>query len=140
MSRLLRLLVLPAVVGLLTVGLAGPASAAFPTAYNLKTQYLTDRPVDSMPTSCVTRRISLAAATYGWGAYYDGAIYPLRQIPLASGTYTWKNCLDPKNGYYRNTGTLDPDAAGLPTAVVNHDISILEARTWTWGGYLDPPF
>ena len=140
MRRLLTLPVLTLLLtGALTVALAGPASAA-PIAYNTKTQFLTNAPVDSMPTSCVQRRVYLAAATYEWGAFYSGLYRELRQIPLAAGNYTWTNCLDPKNDYYRNTGTLDPDAAGLPTAVINHDIDIASATTWQWGGYLAPPF
>lgn len=144
MHRVLRLLLLPALVGVLTVGLAGPASAA-PIAYDTKTQYLAAHPVDDDPTSCVQRRIYLATATYVWGVYLEfagntGHYFPQRNQYLGAGNYTWKDCLDPKNDDYRLTSSLDPDHAGWPTASWTVPVDISPSGYWEWGSYLDPPF
>ena len=134
------MVVLPLVVaGALLIGLAGPASAA-PIAYNTKTQFLTARPTDNLATSCVQRRIALAGATYEWGAYTGGAYFPERGIGIRAGNYTWKDCLDPKNGYYQHSSWLDPDAAGLPTASWTDTVTLSASGTIQWGSYLDPPF
>jgi hypothetical protein len=51
----------------LATSLAAPAgAAAYPTAYNIKTQYLTATPDDSMALSCVERRVYLAEGQYDW--------------------------------------------------------------------------
>lgn len=119
---------------------AADAEAAYPTAYLTKRQYLTANPVDSMPTSCVSRRIFLAAGTYEWGDYFDGDRDAIRNIQLGRDNYTWRSCLDPKNGYYRHTDSLDPDNPAWVTAVWNYDYFLYFNGTYTWGSYLDPQF
>ncbi|GAB2948001.1 hypothetical protein GCM10027280_40910 [Micromonospora polyrhachis] len=125
-----------ALAGALIALAANPASAA-ETAYLEKTQYLTSNPTDGMATSCTSRRIGLAAGNYTWGNYYPGSV---RDQYLGTTTYTWTTCLDPKNGYYQQTTTLDPDQSGWDTATISDNLIISPSGTWTWGSYIDPHF
>jgi len=124
-----------ATVGAMILLTASPASAAG-TAYLEKTQYLTSNPTDSMGTSCTSKRITLASGNYIWGNYN----YPARYQYLGASTYTWTTCLDPKNGDYQHTTTLDPDQAGWATATISHGLSIYSSGTRTWGSFIDPQF
>lgn len=127
-----------ATVGAMILLTASPASAA-PTAYLNKTQYLTSSPTDSMGTSCTNKRITLASGNYSWGSHFAG-FFVKRDQYLGATTYTWTTCLDPKNGYYEHTSTLDPDRAGWATATVSHPRFVPSSGTWTWGSYIDPQF
>src|SRR5215472_4059992 len=71
---------------------AVPANAAYPIAYNTRTQYLSAIPRPPDPYAYITRSITLAAGCYNyslrWGGYQDeGAV----QIPARS--YTWRDHL-----------------------------------------------
>lgn len=122
------------------LGMAAPASAAV-TQLNVKTQWLTDAPEDWMGTSCVSRTLTLGG-TYEWGDYYSdsyGTEYRAkRTISLGYGSYTWKDCLDPKNGYYVRTSTLDPANPDWATAkwVVETWRFYGPSGSKTWGSYL----
>lgn len=120
-----------------TVLLTGSPASAADTAYLERTQYLTSSPADSMATSCTSKRIFLASGNYTWGNYYPGSV---RDIYLGSTIYTWTTCLDPKNGYYQHTTTLDPDQSGWATATISNSLFISPSDNWTWGSYLDPHF
>lgn len=137
-----------AVMGALAVALAAllatPAAAAgYPIAYNAKTQYLTASPNDSMPLSCVERRIYLAEGRYDWIEFvelYGRSEQAIRyNLYLGAGWYTWKDCLDPATGNYYQTNYLDPDNPNW--------VTVYGSQTWwsgtgdvTWGSYLRPLF
>ncbi|GAB3158163.1 hypothetical protein GCM10027290_60820 [Micromonospora sonneratiae] len=135
-SMLSAIALVGAAVGATIALTATPASAA-DTAYLEKTQYLTSNPTDGMATSCTSKRIELAAGNYTWGNYRPGSF---RDQYLGATTYTWTTCLDPKNGYYLQTTTLDPDQSGWATATISDNLIISPSGTWTWGSYIDPHF
>ncbi|MGY3520840.1 hypothetical protein ACVMYR_31555 [Micromonospora sp. PTRAS2] len=117
--------------------LTGSPAMAADTAYLEQSQYLTSTPTDSLATTCTSKRITLAAGDYTWGNYYPGSV---QDQYLGATTYTWTTCLDPKNGYYRQTTTLDPDHSGWANATISDDFVISPSGNWTWGSYIDPHF
>ncbi|WP_336214905.1 hypothetical protein [Nonomuraea sp. LPB2021202275-12-8] len=123
------------------LGVTTGVSDAAPVAYNYKTQYLTQNPVDSMGTSCVDRPIQLAAGNYNWAQFLGGAVDIVRpNFYLGAGRYTWTDCLDPKDGYYVQTTWLNPDNPNWPTASASGPWTLYSSGNFTWGSYLDPLF
>ncbi|GAA2809840.1 hypothetical protein GCM10020219_097140 [Nonomuraea dietziae] len=125
----------------LTMSLATPAAAnSNPTAYNTKTQYLTNSPIDSMPGSCVQRRVYLASGHYNWALIMNKAVDPRRSnFWVGAGWYSWADCLDPiSGGQYLHTSTLDPDNANWQTVAVSDKWFLGKSGNTSWGSYLDP--
>ncbi|MFD4996347.1 hypothetical protein [Streptomyces buecherae] len=138
MARILRRLsTATALLGVALLGVAGPASAA-ETAHNKKTQHLTDRPTSGMAKSCVERDIHLAAGTYDW--LQSGGLGERSNLYLGQGSYTWRDCLYPKNGYYEHWTSLNPDHPDWETIKLNGDWKPSVPGNWTWGSVLDPRF
>lgn len=133
--------------GLALAGTSVASAAA--TAYNSETLWLEANPSDSMPTSCVQRRIDLAAGTYWWDQFVDDPgdfgtyVHIVRpDIVLGAGWYTWTDCLDPKNGHYIATTRLDPDNPSWAPVTDSFDwtgVPFHDGYT-TWGSRLDPYF
>ena len=76
---------------------------------------------------------------YDWGQRMNNS----RQVPrpgmyLETGYYRWKDCLKPKNGYYTQTSTLDPETPGLATATMSGNWDPTVNGDYLWGGFLDP--
>jgi hypothetical protein len=139
-ARISRVLVAgTALIAVAVLGASATASAAdeFPTAYNTKTQFLTDEPESGMDPSCVSRRISLIAGEYDWEQTL--ALGSRSNLYLASGMYTWEDCLYPDDGFYVQQTTLDPDNSG-ETINLTDWVELDEGRTYTWGSLLDPRF
>lgn len=112
-----------------------------PTAYLQRGQFLTANPTDSLPVTCQSRRISLAAGNYVWGRTLHFEDVPTRLIRLAAGGYSWQTCLDPRNGFYTQTTTLNPDNPSHPTATTTQSWTLLlPSGDWFWGSFLDPQF
>jgi hypothetical protein len=138
--RLFKALALPIIATLLVTGVATPASAAA-TARNTKYMYLSPFPDDSMATSCVTRDIQLDAGKYRWGYVVQGwdDFHVVREITLAKGLYTWRNCIDPDFNRYIYTSSLD--TYGNPPAYLDSYYNYsYDGGYQTWGGFLDPLF
>lgn len=94
---------------------AVPANAAYPTAYNTRTQFLVGAPVPPDPFAYITRSITLAAGCYDWalrwGGYEDKGA---KQIP--AGTYTWTDHLAYDSGWqYLQGSELDSSSRSLTT-------------------------
>ncbi|MBE8524816.1 hypothetical protein ILP97_46305 [Amycolatopsis sp. H6(2020)] len=141
MGRLLRILsTLTALLGAIALGVPGAASAApaAEIAHNTKSQYLTNRPTSGLPKSCVERRISLATGRYDWAQ--QGGPGERLDLYLGAGWYAWKDCLEPRSGYYRHTTSLNPDNPDWQTIELRGDWKPAVAGPWTWGSYLDPRF
>ncbi len=122
------------------LGASATASAAdeFPTAYNTKTQRLTDKPESDMDPSCVSRRISLIAGEYDWEQTL--ALGSRSNLYLGSGMYTWEDCLYPDDGFYVQQTSLNPDNPDWDTISLTDWVELDEERTYTWGSLLDPRF
>jgi hypothetical protein len=114
-----------ALIAVAVLGAPTTASAAdeFPTAYNTKTQLLTNKPESGMDASCASRRISLIAGDYDWEQTL--ALGSRSNLRLGSGMYTWEDCLYPDDGFYVQQTTLNPDTKGWET------ISLTD---WVGGG------
>jgi hypothetical protein len=133
----------------LVTSLAAPATAtaaANPTAYNTRyKQYLTTETNDSLPASCVSRRIYLADGLYNWGQLFGGQSLILRpNMYLGSDWYTWTDCLDPENqlrpfvGRYTHSTTLNPDNPDWETAGLYNRWGVSAPSFFTWGSFLAP--
>jgi hypothetical protein len=126
---------------MLSLTVPAAAADAYPPAYNYKTQYLAAYPVDSLPTSCVQRRIELLAGNYQWTQYFNNFMAIERpNMYLGAGWYTWTDCLDPKTDEYFHTTALDPDNPNWETAYISGPWALDEPRTVTWGSSLVPLF
>lgn len=75
-------------------------TTADPAAWNSRTLFLSSHPTDDMATACWERPITLRTAHYGWYNVFDHKVTGQRPIDIAGNTYTWKTCLDPRDGYY----------------------------------------
>lgn len=124
---------------------AAAASANYPPAYNLRNQTIADYPLSSMPVSCVSRFINLAAGPYLWEqdtVAPDGWL----NLNLGAGTYTWKDCLypgDPQDGWYTQVSELiapDNEEAGSITYSFELRATPSGYTTTTWGSELIPGF
>ncbi|WP_101790138.1 hypothetical protein [Nonomuraea indica] len=127
------------------LSLTTPAAAAEAvTAYNYKIQYLVAEPDDSMETSCVQRRIELAAGNYDWAQFFNGGADVMRpNMYLGAGWYTWTDCLDPNgsDAYdYFHTTTLDPDNPSWETATISGPWWLADSKNVGWGSRLAPLF
>lgn len=129
--------------------LARALVANYPDAFDTKTQYLTSKPTQDMPNSCVGRDIGLAAGPYTW----DYVVGSLDIDSSASGlyisnagTYSWETCIYTQNGYYQMVSSLtsyQKDNQGDP--VEFHDLFdftlyINSSGEYTWGSVLKPGF
>ena len=118
----------------------GEAQAA-KTAYNTKTQWLSGRPNNSMPRSCVERPITLASGRYDFLQIVGNLHTPIRwDVHLGAGTYTWKDCLEPNDGYYTHTTLLIPNNPDWPLLHAINNVYSISTGDTTWGSYLDPRF
>ncbi|MFI7708579.1 hypothetical protein [Nonomuraea sp. NPDC049480] len=78
----------------------------YPHACNLKTQLLKPNPKDNWADGRITRTIYLAAGRYS--LHYAGCTdHATQSAWLPEGTYSWRDQLDPKNGYYHQSVVLD---------------------------------
>ncbi len=137
LKRLRSVLAVVVTANVALLALGSPAQAA-DTAYNTKIQWLTANPDGSMATSCRTISIKLDRGRYGWGNVRGADNFWIRDIDLASGTYTWRTCLDPRDGgLYYFTSTLEATSA---PANIHLWTSIPADGHWRWGSYLDPYF
>ncbi|MGJ6968641.1 hypothetical protein ACSDR0_42720 [Streptosporangium sp. G11] len=138
--NLKKLLILIGVFLALTASVSAPAAAdAGTTAYNSKTQYLSQWPLDNWDNSCVERRIYLAAGNYDWEQFWRDSVTPLRtNLYLGAGWYTWTDCLDPRNNYYDHTTSLNPDNPNWETVVGEVVWQINSSGEYTWGSFLEP--
>ncbi len=101
-----------------------------------------------MATACISRQIQLASGTYSWGhVMLNQEGHQERSIYLTAANYNWKECIDPRSGYYTLTGSLQVivDSDPLPAAHLEPlDIDIRgmsdEDQNWTWGSYINPNF
>ncbi|MDQ2845852.1 MAG: hypothetical protein M3Y77_05780 [Actinomycetota bacterium] len=121
-------------LGLGTIVVPAPAEASA-TAYNTRTEYLTSNPNPSLPASCQTRSIYLAAGTYFWAQVLAPA---QRNIALKAGTYSWEICLFPDSGYYAEGSYLTPPSGATATLYYS-PIYVSQSGTYTWGDELAPP-
>jgi hypothetical protein len=142
----MRLLaVLSSLLGLLLA--TGGAAQAGPggPAYVYRDLYLTANPVDSMATACTSRRIAIAAGTYTWveaigttSGFNNTWGRAARSIYLGSGNYSWNVCLDPKNGAYVETSTLNPDNPAWSSATLTSVPTVVgSSGTWRMWSSLD---
>jgi hypothetical protein len=144
-SRLIKALGISIAGTVLATGIAAPAKAAA-TAYNTRTMYLA-YPTPDLATACWTRNIALASGTYKWGYVFKGHNDNAgsRNIYLTQATYSWRFCIDPEDGYYDFSSTLQVivDVDPLPKAylpVLAYSGSLIPGGTYTVGSYLDPYF
>ena len=119
---------------------ATQASAAYPTAYNTKTIWMQGGALLSLPTSCVSKEIYLAEGDYEWSQTRGGQVSASRYTHLQAGTYGWKDCLFPDNGYYNQLSYLTAPGGGNAVTPISTDWDPVYDGTYTWGSYLDPSF
>lgn len=113
------------------------SAAATATAFNQKTQFLTETPTSNMPRSCVDRSIYLAAGNYDWvQTAGTGRRDPLT---LNAGTYYWQDCLIPHDGYYEQQSYLK---ASWDPATLDSSFNLvgLGSGNYNWGSDLVPEF
>ncbi|MFI0349981.1 hypothetical protein [Actinomadura sp. 9N407] len=137
--------VLAAIGGMAVALVATPATpaaaAAYPTAYNTKTQYLTSAPEDHMPMSCVERRLFLAEGSYDWHQHLQDYAKLIRSgFQLGEGWYNLKDCFDPGTGIYYHTTWLTPENPSWEQVHTNRKIWLTKGGNITWGSSLTPLF
>jgi hypothetical protein len=122
------------------------AHADYPTALNVKTQYLA-LPVSGLATESVSQTIYLAGGDYGFFNYVSpNAIIPRGHTcgsftgELAGNAkYSWSSITTPHNGYYTTESQLwNQSTGGL--RVITCDWTIPQEGEYTWGSALDPHF
>lgn len=129
--------------------LARALVANYPPAYDTKKQYLTSKPTQDMPNSCVGRDIGLAAGPYEWDYVVGGVEINSSASGVSisnAGTYSWETCIYTQNGYYQMVSSLtsyQKDSQGDP--VEFHDLFdftlyINSSGDYTWGSVLKPLF
>jgi hypothetical protein len=116
------------------------AAAGNPTWIVQKTQFLTDKPVAGMPSSCTEGRLLLTTGKYNWGQLWDGLWrLEMADLVLLGGVYTMRTCLFPEDRIYRQVIWLLPDNELLaPINVTTYSDLWLGSRVITWGAFLDP--
>ena len=127
----------------LVPGTASAAVAGQPTAYNEKSQALTDKPVEGMPVSCQTRyNTELWEGLYDWGHFRtgNGATIKRANLFLGTGQYTWEDCLRPRNGYYTHTTRLIPENPDWVAIQITSEFTVPNYSFRSWGSFLDPKF
>lgn len=142
-------LLIAAAIALLLPITSGTAYADYPTALNVRSQWLTDDPTAGNDASFASRTIYLRddAAGYGWFPYVDPpavAVSPCETYTgrILKGTYTWDEQLWPGDyvrGYYR----LDSYLTNVSSGVVYHIrcyFKLNASGNYTWGSGLDPHF
>ncbi|MEU4235282.1 hypothetical protein AB0F17_64370 [Nonomuraea sp. NPDC026600] len=142
MRPMVQKLFLTVMAGAMLTATAGAARAAetrlglcdAPNACNYKTQILKPNPKDSWDYSQANRTIYLAAGTYSMR--YEGCTdHATASNYLPAGTYSWRNLLDPKNGYYHQTVVLEGPVYWSRSSC---DWQVFAEGSYTWGTSLSP--
>lgn len=128
-----------------------PAAAAATTAPSARTvtsasagtvNYRNERtqPIAAYPStnalSCQQQHLYITGKAYSWVLSGLASGQGTRNMVLASGWYTWTDCLQYDSpGWYLQTSTLDPDNPAYATAgTYLYDVS--SGGSYYWGSYL----
>ncbi|MEV6843031.1 hypothetical protein [Actinoplanes sp. NPDC051411] len=144
MLKRLGLLITAAIAMFLPIS-SGAAYAAYPTAYNITYQTLTNTPANGMPYGYVHRTITLIddSSGYGWYTYVDPAAHPepgkceTRTGRIIAGNYDWTDWLMPKDGFYIHQSILTEPAKQVQY-VINCELRLDHYGNYWWGSALDP--
>ncbi|MET8996012.1 hypothetical protein [Amycolatopsis sp. NPDC004169] len=136
-----------AVITLLIQTVPGTAYADYPTAYNLRTQWLTNDPTPGDDLSLARRTVVLKDGVYGWWPYVDppavaGSTCETYTGHIFEGTYTWEEQLwpgSPTRGSYRLDSYLSDSSAGTLYKITCY-FRLNASGNYTWGSGLDPHF
>jgi hypothetical protein len=143
MTRLTRVVTTLAIaLGMAAVVVPSTAAAApaAATAWLLRTQFLAGDP-NGGDKACQEREIYLAKGHYNWGLRMGGSTVSTRpDMQLDTGTYLWRDCLTPDDGFYIHTSSLGRINPGGDPASTYRSWRLSGDGTYTWGSFLDPKF
>ncbi|GAA4049440.1 hypothetical protein GCM10022248_15500 [Nonomuraea soli] len=132
----------------LTALSAVPAHADY-SRFNLRYIWLKEGPKAGGGSACVEQSISLGG-TYRWRAFTKSGDHQYnmrhdwnnnqRDIDIAPGVYTWRDCITQRNGYYSLTASLKNDYIDYGTAyLTGKSLYVYNGGGWfTFGSTLEP--
>ncbi|MEU8361098.1 hypothetical protein AB0C27_34290 [Nonomuraea sp. NPDC048882] len=150
-SALKKLCLATAAVMMMALPITTGTAYAADTAFNVKTQWLAEWAVRTMPMELVRREIWLEGdkGDYGWFTYvnppaevYVGAPCETYTGPIIEGTYIWTSQIwpgHPWDGWYRIDSYLTHKTGGA-AYTIRCNFRIPGDGDYTWGSALDPHF